>query len=303
MIDDAVELIKMNIDQSCDYNCEDCERYFECISSEKYQIYERGRMDIAARKLSKIKWKIMVLGGKGGVGKTTVAATIATTLALKGRNVCCVDSDFDSPSVPRMLGLKNSRLMIGSRGMIPVPSPFGVKVMSTGFFIKDADVITWYHDMRRGATEEFFANTDYGELDYLIVDLPPGTSSDSVNVMQYVANVTGAIIVTIASEVSQATARRCAFLCRKGGVPILGIIENMSGFTCPHCQQDINVLRFGGGEKLAKEMEIPFLGRIPLEQNVSDGSDEGTPVVIRAPESQAAKAFFEIVDKIENMIE
>ncbi|MBI4319457.1 MAG: P-loop NTPase [Chloroflexi bacterium] len=303
MQEQGVELIKMNIDQSCDYNCEDCSRYFECISPVKLQMYERGRMAVAAKKMARIKRKIVVLGGKGGVGKTTVAVNLSAALAQRGRSVCCVDSDFDSPSVPKMLGVKGQKITVGRDGIIPVESPFGVRVISTGLIIEDAEVITWYHDMRRGATEEFCAHVAYGELDYLIVDLPPGTGSDSINMMQYIPDLSGSLVVTIASEVSQATARRATILCRKANIPVLGVVENMSGFVCPGCGHDINVLQFGGGEKLAGEMDIPFLGRLPLEFVVSEGADQGAPFVIRAPDSPAAKAFQAIVDRLESTLD
>lgn len=298
----GVPIVKINIDQSCDYDCEACARYFECMDPEKDLIYERGRMDIAARKMARIKRKLIVLGGKGGVGKTTVAVNLATALALKGKKVCCLDSDFDSPSVPRMLGVKGERMTVGREGLIPVESKYGVKVVSTGLIIDDAEVITWYHDMRRGATEEFCSHVAYGELDYLIVDLPPGTGSDTVNMMQYIPDLNGAIIVTIAAEVSQATARRAAILCQKAKIPVLGVIENMSGFCCPNCHSDFYLMRFGGGEKLAAEMDIPFLGRLPLELIVSEGCDQGIPFVAKSPESASVQSFLAMADHIEEML-
>lgn len=302
MAEKGVPIVKINIDQSCDYDCEACARYFECMDPEKSAIYERGRMDIAAKKMANIKRKLIVLGGKGGVGKTTVAVNLSTALAMKGRSVCCLDSDFDSPSVPRMLGVKGEQMTVGKDGLIPVESKYGVKVVSTGLIIDAADVVTWYHDMRRGATEEFCAHVAYGELDYLIVDLPPGTGSDTINMIQYIPDLEGAIIVTIAAEVSQATARRATLLCQRANIPILGIIENMSGFCCPSCKADFYLMRYGGGEKLASEMGIPFLGRLPLELIVSEGCDDGVPFVARNQDSPAVKSFLSIVDRIEEVL-
>ncbi|MFQ5875845.1 MAG: P-loop NTPase [Dehalococcoidia bacterium] len=302
MVEKGLPIVKINIDQSCDYDCEACARYFECMDPEKSLIYERGRMDIAAKKMAKIKRKIIVLGGKGGVGKTTVAVNLAAALALRGRSVCCLDSDFDSPSVPRMLGVKGKRITVGKEGLIPVENEYGVKVISTGLILEDADVITWYHDMRRGATEEFCSHVAYGQLDYLVVDLPPGTGSDTINMIQYIPDLNGAIIVTIAAEVSQATARRATILCERANIPILGVIENMSGFCCPNCGNDFYLMRYGGGEKLAAEMGVPFLGRLPLELVVSEGCDEGIPFIINNRESPAAKTFTSIVDSIEKTL-
>jgi Mrp family chromosome partitioning ATPase len=293
------EIVKMNVDNSCDFVCEACSRYFGCTLPEKVDINDRGRMDIAAQTMSRIRNKIAILSGKGGVGKTTTATNLAVSLQKRGNSVCILDSDFDSPSVPRMMGVKDVRLRAGRNGIIPVETEYGVLAMSVGFIIQDAEVVTWFHDMRRAATEEFCANVAYGELDYLIIDLPAGTGTETVSVMQYIRDMTGAVIVTMASEVAQATARRAATLCRDAGVAIVGVIENMSGFDCPNCGYTTALLRSGGGEVLADELGVPFLGRVPLHPTVALGSDEGRPFVISAPESEAAAAFSALVDKFE----
>jgi Mrp family chromosome partitioning ATPase len=293
------EIVKMNVDNSCDFVCEACSRYFGCTLPERVDMMDRGRMDIAARNMSKIKNKIVVLSGKGGVGKTTMSTNLAVALQMRGNKVCILDSDFDSPSVPRMIGVKDASVRTGRNGIIPVETPYGVTAMSVGFIIDEAEVITWFHEMRRAATEEFCANVDYGALDYLIVDLPAGTGTEAVSVMQYIQDIQGAIIVTMASDVSQATARRAATLCTDAGVPLVGVIENMSGYVCPDCGHGSDLLRVGGGEALATELALPFLGRIPLHQSVSVGSDEGTPYVLSAPDSDAAIAFQTVVENVE----
>jgi len=178
------EIVKMNVDNSCDFVCEACSRYFGCTLPEKVDIHTRGRMDIVVKKMSQIKHKVAILSGKGGVGKTTTATNLAVSLQLRGNDVCILDSDFDSPSVPRMMGVKDVKLRAGSGGILPVETPHGVKAMSVGFIIEDAEVVTWFHDMRRAATEEFCANVAYGALDYLIIDLPAGTGTETVSVMQ-----------------------------------------------------------------------------------------------------------------------
>lgn len=297
--DDTFEILKMNVDNSCDFVCEACSRYFGCTLPEKVDINDRGRMDIATRNMSQIKHKVAVLSGKGGVGKTTTATNLAVSLQNRGNEVCILDSDFDSPSVPRMMGVKDVRLRAGRNGIIPVETAYGVKAMSVGFIIEEAEVVTWFHDMRRAATEEFCANVAYGELDYLIVDLPAGTGTETVSVMQYISDMNGALVVTMASEVAQATARRAATLCKDAGVPIIGVVENMSGFDCPSCGHNTAVLRSGGGENLADELKVPFLGRVPLHHTVATGSDEGRPFVISAPDSDAAAAFKSVVDNFE----
>lgn len=297
--DDTFEILKMNVDNSCDFVCEACSRYFGCTLPEKVDINDRGRMDIAARKMAQIKYKIAVLSGKGGVGKTTTATNLAVSLQTRGNSVCILDSDFDSPSVPRMMGVTDVRLRAGRNGIIPVETEYGVTAMSVGFIIEEAEVVTWFHDMRRAATEEFCANVAYGELDYLIIDLPAGTGTETVSVMQYIRDLSGALLVTMASEVAQATARRAATLCRDAGVPVIGVIENMSGFDCPNCGHNTAVLRSGGGENLADELNVPFLGRVPLHHTVATGSDEGRPLVLGAPDSEAAVAFRTVVDNFE----
>jgi ATP-binding protein involved in chromosome partitioning len=201
-----------------------------------------------------------------------------------------------------MMGVKDVKLRAGRDGIIPVETPHGVKAMSVGFIIEDAEVVTWFHDMRRAATEEFCANVAYGALDYLIIDLPAGTGTETVSVMQYIHDITGALIVTMASEVAQATARRAATLCRDAGVPVIGVVENMSGFACPECGFNTAVLRSGGGEVLAEQIGAPFLGRVPLHSAAASGSDLGTPFVLGAPDSEVAKAFRQVVDNFEASI-
>jgi len=296
------EIIKMNVDNSCDFVCEACSRYFGCTLPERIEMAGRGRMDIAARKMAAIKRKIVVISGKGGVGKTTTSTNLAVALQQRGNKVCILDADFDSPSVPRMLGVVDSRVRAGRNGIIPVQTSHGVTAMSVGFIVNDAEVVTWFHELRRAATEEFCANVDYGELDYLIVDLPAGTGTEAVSVMQYIQNLEGAIIVTMASDVSQASARRAATLCRDARVPIVGVIENMSGYVCPHCGEGDNVLRSGAGETLAAELGVNFLGRVPLHQSVSEGSDAGRPFVASAPDSEAARVFATVVDNFESSV-
>ena len=150
--DQTFEIVKMNVDNSCDFVCEACSRYFGCTLEEKVDINDRGRMDIAAQNMSQIKYKIAVLSGKGGVGKTTTSTNLAVLLQKRGNSVCILDSDFDSPSVPRMMGVKDVKLRAGRGGVIPVETAYGVTAMSVGFIIEDAEVVTWFHDMRRAAT-------------------------------------------------------------------------------------------------------------------------------------------------------
>jgi ATP-binding protein involved in chromosome partitioning len=259
-------------------------------------------MQRAREIMSRIKHKIAVVGGKGGVGKSITTSNLAMALALKGRKVSILDQDFDGATIPKMFGVLGKKLTLSDEGIIPVQSHMGIEIISMGSILKDDDVLTWFHDMRRNATEEFLSHVKYGDRDYLLIDLPPGTSSDSVNMMQYIPDLDGAVIVTIPSEVSQNVAMKATLLCFRAKVKVFGVIENMSGFICPHCGQQTDVLRRGGGEKLAKNLGIRFFGSIPLDPRLSLSSDEGKPYVLSYPDSSASKAMKAVADAIEEEV-
>lgn len=296
------EIVALNVDFTCTLQCESCEHFFECNADYKWETYQRRRMSRARQVMSKIKHKIAVVGGKGGVGKSITTANLATAMAMKGKQVSILDHDFDGPCIPKMMGL-SGRMKLGREGIIPAEGVLGIQVVSMGLILANDEVLTWFHDMRRNATEEFLAHVEYGERDYLFVDLPPGTSSDSVNLMQYIPEIAGAVVVTIPSEVSQGVARKAALLCQKAKVPVFGVIENMSGYVCPHCGEESFILQKGGGERLAQEMGFRFFGRIPLDPRLSRASDEGIPFVYQHPDSPASVAVRRIVDELEEMIE
>lgn len=293
------EILAINVDMSCTLRCENCERFFDCRAPAKMEIYQRRRMTKARDSMTSIKHKVAVVGGKGGVGKSIMTVNVAVALAMRGRKVTILDQDFDGATVPKMLGVAGRRLKIGDYGIIPVEGFLGIQVVSMGSILTSEEVLTWFHDMRRSATEEFVCHVNYGERDYLLVDMPPGTSSDAMNLMEYVPDLAGAVVVTIPSEVSQNVAKKATILCKKAGVHLFGIIENMSGFVCPTCGDKVDILRVGGGEKLAKEMDVPFLGRIPLDPRLSECSDEGLPFVYKYPDSPAAVDLSKVVDRIE----
>ncbi|MDO8689563.1 MAG: P-loop NTPase [Dehalococcoidia bacterium] len=293
------EILAINVDMSCTLRCENCERFFDCRSPAKMDIYQRRRMNQAKGSMSSIKHKVAVVGGKGGVGKSIITANMGVALAMRGRKVSILDQDFDGATIPRMLGVHGRRLKIGDDGIIPVEGFMGIHVVSMGSILTNEEVLTWFHEMRRSATEEFVCHVNYGERDYLLVDMPPGTSSDAVNLMEYIPDLVGAVVVTIPSEVSQNVARKATLLCKKAGVRIFGIIENMSGFVCPKCGERVDIMSSGGGQKLAEEMDVPFLGRIPMDPRLSQCSDEGIPFVFKYPESPASIDLNQIVDTIE----
>jgi len=289
-----------HVDMSCDGQCEACEKFFDCDSPQKTVNYERRRIGRAKKTMAGIKHIIAVLAGKGGVGKSLVTSNLATALAIRGRTVSVLDQDFDGPCIPKMMGVLGKKLVIGKKGIIPVEGDFGIQVISTGSILKDEAVLTWFHKMRRNATEEFLSHVDYGERDYLFIDLPPGTSSDSVNIMTFVPNIAGAVVVTIPPIVSQIVARRATRLCQKAGINVFGIVENMSGYVCPECGSVEDIMQSGGGQQLAEDTGVPFLGKIPLDPKLSESSDVGKPFVAAFPDSPASRAVVTIADTIEN---
>jgi ATP-binding protein involved in chromosome partitioning len=298
------EVIGFNVELKCDYKCENCERFFDCRDPRKEQIYRRRRMSQAVHRLAKVKHKITISGGKGGVGKSLVTVNLSTALAMMGRKVSILDQDFDGATVPRMLGIQGKKtLKYGANGIIPAKDDLGLGMHIVSMsLIYPNEVITMFHEMRRGTTEEFLANTDYGERDYLVVDLPPGTSSDAVNLLQYIPDLDGTVTVTVPPKVSQLAARRATILSAKAGSKVLGIVENMSGYICGTCGNESDYMIKGGGEALAAELGVPFLGRIPLHPEVSQASDEGVPFVYKFPDNPASKMVMEIAQKLEEIV-
>lgn len=297
------QLLQINVDLNCDYKCEHCEKFFECQDDIKWKIYGRRRMARAARTMAKIKKKIAVGGGKGGVGKSTMTANLAVALAMLGKKVSVLDQDFDGSTIPKLFGTVGRKLKIGERGLIPVEGLLGIQMVSMGSIQKEDQVVTMFHEMRRGTTEEFLAHVDYGERDYLLVDLPPGTSSDACNLMQYIPDLDGSVIVTVPPFVSQIAAKKASLLSLRADVRILGIIENMSGYICHKCGRRFDVMQSGGGERLAQELGVPFLGKVPLHPELSEASDAGVPFVYKYPDNPASKAVLEIAKKLDAYID
>ena len=252
--------------------------------------------------MTKIRHKIAVISGKGGVGKSLVTVNLAVALALKGRNgkIGVLDADIHGPCVPKMLGLKGERLQSGPPGVFPAFGPLNIKVVSMAFLLPSVDApVIWRGPLKMGAIRQFLSDIAWGDLDYLLIDLPPGTGDESLSVIQLLPEMDGVIIVTIPSEVSQEVVKKAVTFARKMGVPILGIVENMSGVVCPHCGEQVDVFGSGGGEKVATDMGVPFLGSIPLDPRISKTTDAGAPFIIEEPDSQAAAVFQQIVEKVE----
>jgi Mrp family chromosome partitioning ATPase len=282
--------------------CEGCESKSTCSgtcpASEEAieQVLEKMAMD---EQLRKIKHKIIVLSGKGGVGKSTVSANLAVSLALAGKKVGLLDVDIHGPSIPRLLHLENETVV--SDGLKIIPSTVGenLKVMSIGFLLPDQeDAIIWRGPMKYSVIKQFISDVDWGELDYLVVDSPPGTGDEPLSVIQLLENPDGAVIVTTPQDLSTADVRRSINFCHKMNLAVLGVIENMSGFICPHCGERTDIFKSGGGEKMAKEMGVPFLGKIPIDPKIVEASDSGTPYIYHYAKTEAAKAFETVIQPL-----
>ncbi|MBS7631400.1 Mrp/NBP35 family ATP-binding protein [Candidatus Bathyarchaeota archaeon] len=256
--------------------------------------------------MGKIKHKIAIISGKGGVGKTLVTVNLAISLAMKGRNgkVGLLDADLHGPCVPKMLGMKGERLEAGPPGIFPAFGPLNIRVVSMDFLLpNDDEPVIWRGPLKMGAIKQFLSEIVWGDLDYLLIDLPPGTGDESLSVLQLIPDINGVIIVTIPSEVSKGVVKKAITFARKMEVPIIGIIENMSGLVCPHCGGKIEVFGKGGGEKMAAETGVPLLGSIPLDPRISLDSDSGIPFISEYRNSEAFKIFDSIVQKIEKFVE
>jgi ATP-binding protein involved in chromosome partitioning len=256
--------------------------------------------------MAKIEKKIVILSGKGGVGKSTVAANLAMALALKGGPylVGILDADITGPSIPKILGTRKQQLSSGPPGIFPAIGPLGIKVVSMDFLLSsDETPVIWRGPMKSNAIRQFLADVAWGDLKFLVVDLPPGTGDEGLSIMQSIPDIDGVIIVTIPSEVSQIVVKKAVTFTRQLNAPLIGVLENMSGFVCPNCGAEIDIFQTGGGQRIADDLNIPFLGKIPLDQRICQDSDKGVPFIIEHSDSPAAKAFMETVDKIEEFLQ
>ncbi len=251
------------------------------------------------KNLMRIKHKIIVTSGKGGVGKSTVSANIAMALAMRGYEVGLLDADIHGPNIPKMFNIEDEVLHGDEEGILPIIVPPSLKIMSMAFLVRDSDnPVIWRGPMKIGALRQFIADVRWGNLDYLIVDLPPGTGDEPLTVAQLMPDADGMLVITTPQEVALLNSRKSVGFARQLKMPVLGIIENMSGFVCPNCRKEVDLFKKGGGEQAAKELDVPFLGSVPVDPKVVISGDEGMPVVLADSESPAAKAFNQIVDRL-----
>lgn len=247
----------------------------------------------APNPMPQVRQVVAVASGKGGVGKSTVSSNLALALARTGARVGLLDADIYGPSIPLMFGTLASRPEVTAERQIHPIDGHGIHLMSMGFLTTEDTPVIWRGPMVHGVLQQFLTSVVWPELDYLVVDLPPGTGDAQLTLTQS-APLSGAVIVTTPQDVSLLDARKGLRMFQSVKVPVLGIVENMSAFVCGHCGEETAIFGKGGGERVAKELGIPFLGAIPIDPEVVRGGDEGTPIVARRPDSPAAKAFREV---------
>ncbi len=261
---------------------------------------EREQQEQRVREqMSRVGRKLIVLSGKGGVGKSTVAANLAVALAGAGHRVGLLDVDVHGPSIPRIMGIEGKAPISNGKQIMPLSAGENLGVMSIGLLIQNkADAVIWRGPLKFGVIRQFLADVAWESLDYLVVDCPPGTGDEPLSVAQLVGRPAGAVIVTTPQELAINDVRRCVTFCEKVSLPVVGIVENMSGFVCPVCGTRTDLFGRGGGERLAREMKVPFLGDVPIEPAIVGSGDAGKPFLGSHPETEAGKAFTAIVEKI-----
>lgn len=251
--------------------------------------------------LDQIKYVIVVLSGKGGVGKSTVSTNLALTLAQQGNKVGLLDADMHGPTIPTMLGLTNIRITHSKDGLEPVKVTENLQVVSMGFLLENQDdAIIWRGPLKMAAIRQLLGDFNWGKLDYLIIDLPPGTGDEPLSIAQIIENLTGAIIVTTPQDVALVSVRKSITFVNKLKIPVLGVVENMSGFICPHCKKKLNIFKTGGGKKAADDFHVPFLGSIPLDPTIVEKGDTGSNTMIK--DAVLSISFETIVDNVKKRI-
>ena len=290
------------VDNKCEDKkpCENCAISPKCSAVERKE-HEQKRLQ---ERLFHIRCKVMVMSGKGGVGKSTVATNLAASLALRGYRVGILDADLHGPDVPRMLGIEGRHLLSKGDGVEPVEVFAGFKAVSMALLAQEPDkAIVWRGPLKHSAIRQFLRDVHWGDLDFLFIDLPPGTGDEPLSVSKLIQEVDGAVIVTTPQDVALLDSRKAVSFSKQINIPVLGIVENMSGMACPHCGGSIDLFKIGGGEKAAQELGVPFLGRIPIDPQVVLSCDSGKPFVAEADESLAKTAFTQVIQNLLEQLE
>ncbi len=244
-----------------------------------------------------IKHKILVLSGKGGVGKSSIAVNLAVWLSTRGKKVGLLDIDIHGPSTPKLLGLENRKITVENGKMQPVSYSENLQVMSIGFMLpSDSDAVIWRGPMKHNLIKQFVTDVVWDGVDWLVVDCPPGTGDEPLSIVQLLGGVDGAVVVTTPQDLAIVDVKKCITFCRQLKIPVLGVIENMSGFVCPHCNERTDIFKGGGGRRMAEEFSVPFLGSIPMDPSLASDCDSGRPFVAlhrQGPTTESLNSAFE----------
>ncbi|MDD1717276.1 MAG: Mrp/NBP35 family ATP-binding protein [Methanoregulaceae archaeon] len=280
-------------EQECSGECATCERP------------EKGKLSKCEEKAKiDVRHVILVLSGKGGVGKSTVSVNLAFALSAHGYRVGLLDLDIHGPTVPKMLGVEGQHPVVIGNRIEPVRVTGMLSVMSMAFLLPTIDTpVIWRGPMKMAAITQFLNDVDWGPLDFLVVDLPPGTGDEALSIAQIAPNVRGAVVVTTPQDVATIDSRKAVSFIGKLGIPVLGIIENMSGMICPHCKGEIDLFGKGGGKRMAEEMHIPFLGAIPIDPEMRKAGDEGRPFIINRERSLTWESVDAVMEALVKVVE
>lgn len=285
-------------DAECSNECSSCKTASTCSSAKK------GPAGLPPKVAMDVKHVIMVLSGKGGVGKSTVSVNLAYALSNHGKKVGLLDLDMHGPNIPKMLGIEDHKLAMVDNKIEPIHVTGKLSVISMAFLLPDTSTpIIWRGPMKMAAIQQFLSDVNWGPLDYLVVDLPPGTGDEALTIAQLAPNVRGAAIVTTPQDVATLDAVKSAKFIEKLGLPVLGVIENMSGMVCPHCGEEIDLFGKGGGKKIAEDLKIPYLGAIPLDIEMRKAGDEGRPFIIRRADSPTWKSVDTVMESLIRVVE
>jgi ATP-binding protein involved in chromosome partitioning len=283
-----------NEEKTCDDNCSSCSQEQSTHTSKG--LPPRSKIDV--------KHVILVLSGKGGVGKSTVSVNLASALSAHGRMVGLLDLDIHGPNIPKMLGIEDQRPAVLAKFLEPVHVTGTLAVMSMAFLLPDTSTpVVWRGPMKMAVIQQFLNEVNWGSLDYLVVDLPPGTGDEALSIAQLAPNLRGAVIVTTPQDVAVLDAVKAIKFIEKLDLPVIGIIENMSGMICPHCGDTIDLFGRGGGEKAAHDLGVPYLGSIPLDPEMVKAGDEGRPYILRHADSPTWRAVDAVMENLVKVVE
>jgi len=292
---------KMSRTNTCSPNksCGSCNTSDKCDAQTQQQHIKERLSD----RLASIRHRLIVMSGKGGVGKSTVAANLAVALAESGHRVGILDGDVHGPNIPKMLGLEGASPEVGPAGLLPLQASANLKVMSIAFLLPDSDTpVAWRGPMKHTLFQQFLSDVDWGELDYLVVDLPPGTGDEPMSIAQILGPPLWAIIVTTPQDVALLDSRKSVVFAKSLEMNLLGIIENMSGLICPHCAGKIDLFKAGGGERASRDLAVPFLGAIPIDPSIVLAGDAGIPLISFDSGSDISEVFRELASRTDRVL-